>query len=88
MTYTPITEEVVTDYLKRCALVLPNGEDTLDIETYTDSWVDFEVKEAVTEEQERIIGLLSNPAHHRIGYLNAHLDCYTCKLIALIKGEK
>lgn len=39
-------------------------------------------------ERERILNLLENPLHHNIRFPNEHTDCYTCVLLALIKGEK
>jgi hypothetical protein len=35
----------------------------------------------------RIIKLLENPLHHNIRFPDEHINCYTCELIALIKGE-
>lgn len=39
-------------------------------------------------EQERIVELLDNPLHHNIQSPDIHKDCYTCVLVALIKGEQ
>lgn len=37
--------------------------------------------------ENRIIKLLENPLHHNIRFPDEHINCYTCELIALIKGE-
>ena len=42
----------------------------------------------IDRERERILNLLENPLHHNIRFPNEHTDCYTCVLLALIKGEK
>lgn len=39
-------------------------------------------------EQQRIIKLLEDPLHHNIQSPDIHKDCYTCVLVALIKGEQ
>ena len=39
-------------------------------------------------ERERIIKLLEDPLHHNIQSPDIHKDCYTCVLVALIKGEQ
>ena len=45
-------------------------------------------EQGVKTERERIIKLLEDPLHHNIQSPDIHKDCYTCVLVALIKGEQ